>query len=46
MSHIEQPPTPGPLLAEEMKELRERLAALEAWRADIEARIDQLGGNA
>ena len=41
----ERPPKPGPLLAEEMKELRDRLAALEAWRADIEARIDALGGN-
>jgi len=48
MNHPE--PTPGvrerrPLLADEVKELRDRLAALEQWRADIEARIDTLGGN-
>jgi hypothetical protein len=48
MNHPE--PTPGnrerrPLLAEELKELRDRLAAMEAWRADIEARIDALGDN-
>jgi hypothetical protein len=43
-------PTPGVrerrlLLADELKELRDRLAAMEAWRADIESRIDKLGGN-